>query len=51
MRGGVLEFWNEKPADDFLDQKPDFSGSRKSKEAVWSTITESTECILFDGIV
>ncbi|KAI3616685.1 beta-glucosidase [Moniliophthora roreri] len=46
--GGVLEFWNEKPSEDFLSTKADIGNLNEG--VVWSTTTKSTNCILLDGV-
>ncbi|KAJ6515569.1 glycoside hydrolase family 3 protein [Mycena sanguinolenta] len=46
--GAVLEFWNQKPSEDYL--QPDANVNAKLKECDWSTTTLASNCIMFDGI-
>ncbi|KAF7355581.1 Beta-glucosidase [Mycena sanguinolenta] len=46
--GAVLEFWNQKPSENFLQL--DANVNTKLEECNWSTTTLGSNCILFDGI-
>ena len=45
----LLEFWNESPTADFLDPGADIT--KPVPSAVWSTPTETGNCLLADGVV
>ncbi|KAK7470377.1 hypothetical protein VKT23_001804 [Stygiomarasmius scandens] len=46
--GGVLEFWNEKPAKDFMDPNADLNAP--TKESAWSCTSKVTNIFLLDGV-
>ncbi|KAF5358919.1 hypothetical protein D9758_004863 [Tetrapyrgos nigripes] len=46
--GSVLEFWNEKPAKDFMDLNPDMSANIASP--AWGCTTKVTNIMLLDGV-
>jgi beta-glucosidase len=47
--GAVIEFWNQKPSEDYLHATADLN--TKLDKCDWSTPTLGTNCILFDGVV
>ncbi|KAJ7180401.1 glycoside hydrolase family 3 protein [Mycena crocata] len=47
-QGALLEFWNEKPSDDFLAPGADLTAALST--CTWSTPTPGTNCFLMDGI-
>ncbi|KAJ6539657.1 glycoside hydrolase family 3 protein [Mycena capillaripes] len=46
--GALIEFWNQKPSEDFLKLEPDLGA--KLKKCDWSTPTLGTNCLLLDGV-
>ena len=47
--GALVEFWNESPAENFLNIGADVG--KPVKQCVWSTPTRGSDCFLMDGIV
>ncbi|KAJ7860454.1 glycoside hydrolase family 3 protein [Mycena olivaceomarginata] len=46
--GAIIEFWNQKPSEDYLHAAADLN--TKLDKCDWSTPTLGTNCILFDGV-
>ncbi|KAF8213871.1 glycoside hydrolase family 3 protein [Mycena galopus ATCC 62051] len=46
--GAVIEFWNQKPSEDYLETTANLD--TKLKQCDWSTPTLGTNCILLDGV-
>lgn len=45
--GALMEFWNEKPAEDYLSKSP----KEELKPSIWSSTTSESNCVLLDGVV